>query len=226
MRRYEGDGRQELPASEVHIAIDAQRIASRAVRHVLIVSQKHHMEPASGPSDARVSRRTDPAPTWRTPQDRTARCYGKLPTPKAARISQDEKWKHQPFPREHGPAVCAITGNAQNEYSRPGPPERVQATMLGGRQLGEDGLSRSHSARGRNNLLRELSSGTRAAGPFRRNHCAVGFPAWRRRSWMRPARLGSAGGIRASRSAYSSAEPKSPESRLNVMSACKVSRSP
>ena len=35
MRRDEGDGRQELQASEVHIAIAAQRIASRALRHVL-----------------------------------------------------------------------------------------------------------------------------------------------------------------------------------------------
>ena len=145
------------------------------------------------------------------------------------RLPESRKTRNGSITLSHGSTdrlFCAITGNAQNEYSRLGPPERVQATMLGGRQLGEDGLSRSHSARGRNNLLRELSSGTRAAGPFRRNHCAVGFPACRRRSWMRPARLGSAGGMRASRSAYSSAEAKSPESRLNVMSACKVLRSP
>jgi hypothetical protein len=37
--------------------------------------------------------------------------------------------------------VRAITQNAQKEHSRLGPPER---TMLGGRQLGEDGLSRCH----------------------------------------------------------------------------------
>ena len=63
----------------------------------------------------------------------------------------------------------------------------------------------------------------RPAAPY--CDCASGFFTCRRRSWIMPARLGSVGAIMAKRLAYSRAELASPESRLNVISACKVSRS-